>query len=237
MVIDFGNSSPKAALFDDYEEYTVFADHSEVSLIHWLNAHPDTTVVMGSVTPNSIHFVNLVENRTRIYTVDVRKKMPIKNAYLTPNTLGIDRIAAASGAQRIHHDFPCLIIDVGTCVTYDICTPEEGFLGGSISPGWSLRARSMHEHTGKLPLAWPLDPKVGLPGKDTMQSLQSGLYHGLRFEIQGFIDFYRSIHQNLHVFLCGGGASLFVSNSKQSIFVRPYLVLEGLYGIYRFNEG
>ena len=82
---------------------------------------------------------------------DHSSHIPIQIGYATPHTLGLDRIAAVVGALMQQPGVPVLIVDAGTCVTYDLLTADGTFVGGNIAPGIRLRLLAMHEHTGKLP--------------------------------------------------------------------------------------
>ena len=45
-----------------------------------------------------------------------------------------------------------LVIDAGTCITYDYINAKDEYLGGAISPGLSIRYKSLNNYTSKLPL-------------------------------------------------------------------------------------
>ena len=78
--------------------------------------------------------------------------MPFKNLYATPKTLGIDRIALVSASVNNYPDKNVLIIDAGTCITYDFITDKNEYLGGAISPGLRMRYKALHNLTANLPL-------------------------------------------------------------------------------------
>src|SRR5690606_35225396 len=79
-------------------------------------------------------------------------EVPFVNRYLSPETLGKDRIALAAGAVDIFPDENVLAIDAGTCITYDFISAEKEYLGGSISPGLSMKFKALHNYTARLPL-------------------------------------------------------------------------------------
>ena len=66
-------------------------------------------------------------------------KVPFKNSYATPQTLGVDRIALATAAFYYNPNRNTLVIDAGTCVTYDMINDYDEYLGGAISPGVQMR--------------------------------------------------------------------------------------------------
>jgi type III pantothenate kinase len=170
--------------------------------------------------------------------------VPIQNAYETPHTLGADRLAAAVGAAALHPGYPCLVFDLGTCVTADLVTPASDpgvwlgtFAGGLIAPGLQMRLRAMHTFTARLPL--PELPEPGtwppLTARNTRDALLSGAMNGMAAELTGIIDQYTNLHPDLRVIVCGGDGPLFVNRLKPGIFAVPELVLLGLYQILRYN--
>ena len=111
--------------------------------------------------------------RSDIETIilDHQTKVPFKNQYKTPETLGVDRIALVSSAAIQYPKENALIIDVGSCITYDFLNSKNEYLGGSISPGIDLRYQALHNYTDKLPL---LKPKI--IKKTLGNTLQNHLY-------------------------------------------------------------
>lgn len=156
-----------------------------------------------------------------------KSKVPIRNSYKTPKTLGKDRLAAIIGAYYMFPKKPCLVIDAGTCITYDFLSKAGSYLGGGISPGMLLRFKAMNDYTASLPLV-PFSKGAKYIGKNTKESLQSGAQWGFLLEIEGFINKYREQYPGLQVILTGGDAEYLSKNLKTKIFVNPNLVLDGL---------
>jgi len=156
-----------------------------------------------------------------------KTKIPIRNGYKTPRTLGKDRLAAVIGAYYMFPKKPCLVIDAGTCITYDFLSKAGTYLGGGISPGMMLRFKAMNDYTAALPLA-SFSKKAKYIGKNTKESLQSGAQWGFLLEIEGFINKYREQYPGLQVILTGGDSEYLSKNLKTKIFVNPNLVLDGL---------
>ena len=159
--------------------------------------------------------------------------MPFSIDYATPHTLGVDRLALAAGGLSIHSD-DLLIIDIGTCITYDLVENGKVYKGGAISPGAKLRAKSMHNFTHKLPLVEAMTA-CDLVGNSTEKSIMSGLVFGIVFEIEGFITKIRDDFPEIKVILSGGDAEFFETKINQSIFVVPNLALLGLNKILQEN--
>ncbi len=166
--------------------------------------------------------------------LDHRTPLPLANAYQTPHTLGTDRMAAAVGAWSEAPGHNILIIDAGTCVTYDIVSAAGIYEGGNIAPGLRMRLQAMHEFTQRLPL---VDIPLRLPwlGRNTTEALQAGGVGGMLLEMGGMITRYRRRLENLKVFLTGGDANFFGNHLKRRIFVSPELVLKGLNQILLYN--
>lgn len=161
--------------------------------------------------------------------------LPFKNRYETPHTLGLDRMALAAAASTIYPHKDVLIIDAGTCVTYELVTSKNNYQGGAISPGLKMRLRAMHHFTAKLPDV-SVDPKVGLIGNTTESCLQSGALHGLVAELEGTINSYKSRFKNLTVVLTGGDAEMLAPLIKNDIFARQNFLLEGLHAVLAYNS-
>lgn len=144
-----------------------------------------------------------------------------------PAGLGSDRVAADMGARSLCPDRTLLIIDAGTCLTFDVIASDGTILGGAISPGVSLRLKAMHEHTAALPL---LDTHGDHPvlGYDTSSAMRSGAINGMRWEIEGYIRHILAEYPDLHVFFTGGDCIDFSADLQSIISFEPLLVQKGL---------
>lgn len=144
-----------------------------------------------------------------------------------PAGLGADRVAADIGARSMMPEHTLLIIDAGTCLTFDVIGRDGSILGGAISPGINLRLRAMHEHTAALPL---LDAEGEHPvlGYDTPTSMRSGAINGIRWEIEGYIRTMQKMYPDLHVFMTGGDDMEFPEDLQHIITREPLLVQKGL---------
>jgi type III pantothenate kinase len=149
--------------------------------------------------------------------------------------LGIDRIALASAAVHLYINKNVLVIDAGTCITYDFINSENEYLGGAISPGISLRYKSLHTFTDKLPLLEANNSKL-LIGNSTATSIHAGVVNGVLYEIDGFIEAYKNNYENLTVILTGGDAHFLRDTIKNDIFANSNFLLEGLNHILEYNK-
>ena len=168
--------------------------------------------------------------------MDDHTPLPIKNLYKTPQTLGKDRLAAAvAGHMRFSTD-PVLVVNAGSCITFDVINEKGEYLGGSISPGIQMRFRALHTFTGKLPLITGKN-LVALTGTTTGDSILSGVINGSLSEVEGIIAQYLQKYKNLHVILSGGDMKYFDTRLKIKTFAIPNIVTEGLYQILELNAG
>lgn len=159
--------------------------------------------------------------------------IPLKNKYETPHTLGYDRLAGAIGAWTLFPEQNSLVIDAGTCINYEFVKASGEYMGGAISPGMQMRFRSLHDYTGKLPLIDQSFHHHSLLGKDTINSILSGVMNGILMEIDGIIQQYEHIHGKINVILTGGDADYFGKYLKNKTFAQPNLILIGLYETLR----
>lgn len=153
--------------------------------------------------------------------------LPISLSYKTPHTLGADRIAAACGARHLFPKKKCLIIDIGTCITYDFISATGKFSGGAISPGRHLRFQALHLYTARLPLI-SNTKNPPLTGTSTADSIRSGVINGVKAEVNGFISLYEKKYPGLQVIVCGGDRKLITSAHPEKIHFCETLVLEGM---------
>ena len=234
LVIDAGNTAIKLGVFEQGKLVKTLFFDAEAALIKACNEHESAPVVIASVSQSTMHLKNLIKNPARLFQVSTETPTPIINLYKSPNTLGSDRLAGVVGANALFPDENCLVIDLGTCATYDLITRDREYFGGSISPGLHMRYKAMNTFTARLPLV-EANQEAKLTGTDTISAINSGTVLGLLYEIEGFISDYTSKYPNLKVLICGGNASFFETKIKAPIFVLPELVLIGLERIYAHN--
>ena len=161
--------------------------------------------------------------------------MPFKNHYTTPETLGVDRMALVSAASKSFKKENVLIIDAGTCITYDFLNDENKYLGGAISPGVEMRYKSLHTFTAKLPLLKKKMPQSFF-GDSTEDAIHVGVVISVLNEIEGFISNYQKEYPNLRVILTGGDAHFLRDRIKNDIFANSNFLLEGLNYILETNK-
>lgn len=239
LIIDVGNTLVKLAVFDN--ELLIFKKSCvKVDFIWTLeelsNTYPKINdVIISSVGDFSEKEILFIQKKYQTIILDHQTKIPFINQYKTPETLGVDRIALVSSAAIQYPKENILIIDVGSCITYDFLNSKNEYLGGSISPGIDLRYQALHNYTDKLPLLKPKIIKKTL-GNTTKSSIHIGVVQGVVNEIDGFITRYKLKHKDLTIILTGGGAHYLVDSLKNDIFANSNFLLEGLNYILQNNK-
>lgn len=239
LVIDAGNTLVKTAVFQNNSllEKQSFnkEEFSEKFQIIRKNFPAITHSVISSVTSDDEKIISEVRKYYSLLELDQKIKLPFKNNYATPYSLGKDRIALVAAAVNSFPGKNVLVIDAGTCITYDIKTAEEIYLGGAISPGMEMRFQSLHKFTANLPLVKP-KPEAELIGNSTETSILSGIINGIRMELKGVIERYASEFEDLTVIFTGGDSQILSIPLKNSIFANSIFLLEGLNFILEFNR-
>jgi type III pantothenate kinase len=234
LVIDCGNTRIKVGLFKDRELVRQNSLQTLEELKEFMKHIDFNHVLVSSVNydPNEILSWSSTNGKKIVLKSSV--PLPVRIEYGTPHTLGVDRIAAVCGAQELFPEKNCLVIDAGTCITYEMLDAKGVYHGGAISPGIAMRFEAMHTFTARLPLVKP-NEHIDLIGNTTEACMQSGVMNGVLEEVKGFITKYKMLYPDLVVIICGGDFPFFENNLKPAIFVAPELVLIGLNRILRHH--
>jgi type III pantothenate kinase len=237
LTIDIGNTRTKAAVFEFglLIETKVFRSPQKSDLQSWAEQNQVEHVIISIVgRMHDPQLMTWLDKNFRLLVLDASTLLPFQNQYGTPNTLGKDRIAAVAGAWNRFPGRNSLVIDAGTCITYDLITAEGIYPGGNISPGIAMRYKALEAFTAGLPLVVPGEP-VQLTGDSTETAIRNGVQFGILWEMESAIRAFERQWPELNVLLTGGDAVFFEKNLKNSIFAVPSLVLEGLNKILTFN--
>lgn len=238
LVVDIGNTSIKLA--------SVNFNHQVVDMLRvdsWSDAAVLPFLSKNGLFANGI--VSTVRNepmeldlnqyvKGSLLFFDSSFKIPIANGYDTPATLGLDRLAAAVGANNIFPNSNVLVVDCGTAITIDLISSAACFEGGNISLGLHTRFKALASFTSKLPLV-DVDGPFPLVGKNTTDAIRAGVINSVLFELDAYIDRFTSLHPDLKVLFTGGDAFFFDGKLKNTIFVVPNLVVQGLNRILEYN--
>ncbi|AEI50541.1 type III pantothenate kinase [Runella slithyformis] len=238
--IDLGNTFAKIGWFEN--EHLVEAQYKIPfeALTDVLTSRIPKQAIVSSTSRDTQPYADLLYRlKASVLQLTPVLPVPIGKKYDTPQTLGADRLAAAVGATVLFPNENCLVIDMGTCITYDWVSADAFFHGGIISPGFRMRFQAMHTFTKRLPLIDISEAQhlASLPliGKSTRTAMESGVINGLLAEVDGFVERYHKEYGKCRVLLCGGDAPFFESRLKNRIFAAPNLVLMGLNRILLYN--
>lgn len=236
LCFDFGNTRLKCAVFvgRDLKEVIVLENDLPATILPILTQYQPKKSILSSVIKHNSELEDLLSEHTNFHKLDYTSQLPFTTPVGKPETIGADRLAICAASVHLFPNQHNLAIGLGTCITYNYINKSHEFLGGSISPGMTMRFRAMHEQTALLPMVEP-DHHFPLIGYDTKTNLQSGVILGMAKEIDGIIDAYALKFNNFNVLLTGGDMAFFVPHLKNRIFADPYLIFKGLYAICEYN--
>ncbi len=242
LVIDIGNSYIKTAIFS-FDELLWVQSRSDIDdqyINNLLKEHKPERAIISSVKKQHESWEAAISNSIPLIKFSNSMATSVKNHYRTPQTLGADRLAAVAGAHAAYPGKANLVIDAGTCITYDGIDADANYYGGSISPGLAMRYKALNHYTDGLPVITADDTFNDAIGYDTTTAIRSGVQNGIRFETLGFIQSYFEQHADTNIILTGGDAIFFDTLLKNSIFapqikIEPHLVLIGLNAVIQHS--
>ena len=239
LIIDVGNTYTKLAVFRNNKliaKERIETKNCSIEVKKLQKKFEEINqVIVSSVGKLDSKTLIYLKAKFQLQILSHTTNLPFKNLYSTPKTLGIDRIALVCASAGEFPDNNVLIIDAGTCITYDFINSKNEYLGGAISPGVRMRYKAMHNQTANLPLLTTEVPKQ-IIGDSTANSMHSGVVNGVLNEIDGKISQYKEKYQDLTVILTGGDAKMLSKQLKSSIFANSNFLLEGLNFILQFNQ-
>ncbi|WP_299101939.1 type III pantothenate kinase [uncultured Winogradskyella sp.] len=239
LIVDVGNTYVKFAVFNSKNlmcKLSFELNEFKKQYKKLKKSYPKVdNAIISSVGFLSKTDIEVIKTDMPVIELSSRTKMPYKNRYATPQTLGVDRMALASASADQFPNNNVLIIDAGTCITYDFVNTDNEYLGGAISPGIRLRYKTLNNLTANLPL---LDSKMpeNIIGDSTESSIHSGVIFGVIKEIDGIIDQYMADYSDLTVILTGGDTKFLSNQLKNTIFANSNFLLEGLDFILEYNS-
>ena len=231
LTIDVGNTRIKVAVFEHNKQLDFFIFETTEALKNFKNIFKKYShlqkITLSSVGKLDEEVLNYIKSQFPTEIITHLSKFPFKNLYTTPETLGIDRMVLAAGATLQFPNQNRLVIDAGTCITYDFVNSNNEYLGGAISPGIGIRYKSLNEYTSKLPLL-SVSNDFKIIGDSTKNAIHSGVINGVIFEIEGFISQYSLKNQDLTIILTGGDADFLAKRLKTTILANSNFLLESL---------
>ena len=209
LIIDIGNTFAKVAVFSAGKLFR----KKVVSHGEWLDCSLEylekyskiDDAIISTVGGRFKNEIKTLSKEVPLTVLNYKTPLPFKIKYKTPKTLGVDRIALTAASCIKYTNKNVLVIDAGTCITYDFITNKNEYLGGAISPGIQTRYTSLNNLTANLPLLSRKYPE-NITGQSTKTSIHSGVVNGVIFEINGVVEQYLSKYGDLTVILTGGDA-------------------------------
>jgi type III pantothenate kinase len=235
LVIDIGNTNSKLAVFNqrDLVHYQRVKQLNQGELALLIEKFQVKNATVSSVGVTITELSDFLKRAVNYIPFTTAIKGNIKNHYETLDTLGLDRWAKVIAAHCLFKAENCLLIDAGTCITYDLLNADSEYFGGSISLGIKMRFEALNHFTGRLPLvSWNGNEAIP-PGTNTNNAIRNGVLQGVINEVEGFIASTNKNNNDLKVVITGGDADFLTKQLKNSIFAtqiihEPYLVLKGL---------
>jgi type III pantothenate kinase len=163
----------------------------------------------------------------------IRTGMPLRVDL--PQELGADRLCDAVAAYE-KHGGPCLVLDFGTAITWEVVSGDGEYLGGAIAPGPGVTADALSSKTAKLPSV-AMAPPPRVIGKGTVDSIQSGIFYGYLGLIEGVTRRILAELGDATVIATGGLSRAFADHSELIHLVEPDLTLHGLRLLWARNRG
>jgi type III pantothenate kinase len=240
LVVDVGNTQIKFAVFEGgelLEKKSSDSENAQATLQDIFKAFPNLSQgIISSTAQLSKALKKTLISNLHLVEFSHQSQLNFFNNYKTPETLGLDRIALVAAAAESYPNQNVLVIDAGTCITYDFIDKSSVYQGGTISPGLQMRYKAMHTFTGKLPLITETILGSSYIGKSTKEAMQIGVCKSISYEIDGYIDDYLADYEDLTVVLTGGDYNLLSASIKNSIFATSNFLLKGLNKILQLNS-
>jgi type III pantothenate kinase len=239
LVVDIGNTRTKLAFFE--KNALVEKAIMETSALSWLSGRLQDgrkieNAIFSATGQDTEGVEVFLENNFSYIKFSHQTPIPIRNDYATPETLGKDRLAAVVAAHYLFPKKNCLVIDGGTCTTYNFLNQHATFIGGNIAPGLTMRFRAMNHFTAKLPLVERDTENLTLIGNTTQSAMRAGAQIGLLSEVEGFVKRLEHKEGKVKVILTGGdGQFLYEHLALKEKYFEPNLVLQGLNQILNYN--
>ena len=239
LAVDIGNTNITLGLFDKNKLVKTFSlsshcENSKTSYAQALNSELSTYTInccfISSVCDEALeNFKSAIEDNLKVKTC-ILSASSFKNMKISvpnPNSVGIDRLVDAY-AVKYKYNFPAIVVDIGTAITFDIISKNGDFTGGIIMPGLNMKINSLYTQTSKLPLL-KLENVKNIIGNSTESSILSGVVIGTACEIDGIIEkLQKELGKNVQTILTGGQSEFIKPYLKNDIIIDQYLTLEGI---------
>lgn len=248
LCLDIGNTYVKAGVFSNdilIEFHSIIPSKLNNELIELIaKCKPEVAFISSVEKKSEGIIIPLFDNLGLKYIKMDRSLISLQISLDEPDQLGEDRIANSYGVLKLFPSNDCLVIDIGTTLTFDFVSKEGIYLGGAIYPGVDISLKSLSEGANMLPLVSLEKPTLAL-GKSTTSHIQSGIYYGLLGAIERIsaeICLSAESPSSVKIVATGGLtkakssllASLFYEDLKDIVdFIDPSLTINGTYEIFK----
>ena len=236
LTIDIGNTQTKLGFFDGLE-LQLTQRFSSTETIPWqsiLNTHKITHSIFSQVGNTQSDLETLYSN-TQCLEVHHQLKLPFTSDYDPFENLGIDRMVGLAAAAYLFPRENILIIDAGTCITYDLITAKAHHVGGVISPGLIMRYKAMHSYTHQLPNL-EIQAPSSFPPTNTEEAMHHGVISSVVAEIKSFISRFETSIPSFKIILTGGDAGFLSKRLKNGILADENFLAIGLNLLLETNK-
>ncbi len=199
------------------------------SMTRVLHAWEFEAAILCSVVPEKGEVIREFIAPRRVLSVTAKTKLGVGVDYPQPGTIGADRLANAAAAFE-KFGGPCVVVDFGTALTFDIISPDGKYIGGVIAPGLEAMTDYLHQRTALLPKISLLEPPSVI-GKSTKHAMLAGAVYGYRGLVREILEEIKKElgwKKKLKVVGTGGYAELIAAKLPEIASVQPELTLDGL---------
>jgi type III pantothenate kinase len=234
ILFDIGNTRISYGISNDgiiTEIDSVKTTDSLNNLEGLFNKYQPVRVIASSVVPDAsnVLYKLSLKHEVSYYECGKNLEIPVKNLYQDPSEVGQDRLLNVYAVNTLYKNKNiCLVIDIGTALTFDFITRKGEYNGGLIFPGIQLSLENLLQKCARLPENLVLKKADDIYAKNTQESINNGIVYGYSFLIKGLISHLKEKEGDFKTLIAGGGASFLVKEICEIDFNHDNLAIYGL---------